>query len=755
MISVLHVEPDASFRDLVKIKLEETDHNFRVESVAGTVDALTKSASNKNDVVLIGHSSNLNALDLAKSVKSISRAKIIVYTIESNESISNQVLDVGADAYLILERHLEQPNVLVRRIKTVLEKTYSKDLAYTVLDSGICAVAVQKRGMIIYHNAPFDTLVSGTESMISGRNLTNFISGVEGQALLEKGGEGPIEISKITGDKIVCWAKISNSQLLGEAVTIVNIEKSHMKSLYERQFNYFREYGPKILKSQTLTDLAKNSIEAFEGIIESEVTSFMIVEGEELVCVERHWKATSVRLPLIDDNYLTRSVREGLSINLNDPSKDRTPFLDISPNSVLIVPVKDGDLVKAVLEFRSSKANAFSDVDINVIENLCIFVGCTFKLFSEYKARYKSESQYQGVLNSLSELVLITVGSQVSYINWIGAKLLGYKDPSDLVGIDLFNCIAPEYLEEIKSRIEKLPIEGVTENYEIKLVKKDGSTILIEVNSSKIAFNGKDGFLLVGKDVSSLKEMQEHLKNYTNDLEKQIEKRTQELLEMQQFASAGKIASMVGHDLRSPLQSIRNATYLLRKQPERSEEILKSVDLSVDRALSMLEELRYKTRETPLIIKATDLHDLIVDILQDIPIPGSVKVNVRLDSELKEVEIDSLKIRRVIDNLVRNAIEAMPTGGMLTIETQSKGEAYAVIITDTGVGIPEVNLPSLFKPFYTTKEKGLGLGLAYSLKTVEAHGGIIEVDSKVGKGTEFRILLNKHPIVKTAEEKKK
>jgi signal transduction histidine kinase len=169
----------------------------------------------------------------------------------------------------------------------------------------------------------------------------------------------------------------------------------------------------------------------------------------------------------------------------------------------------------------------------------------------------------------------------------------------------------------------------------------------------------------------------------------------------------------------------------------------------------MLEELRYKTRETPMIIKATDLHDLIVDILRDIPIPGSIQVNIRLDSELKTVEIDSLKIRRVIDNLVRNAIEAMPTGGMLTIETQNKGEAYAITITDTGIGIPEVNLPSLFKPFYTTKEKGLGLGLAYSLKTVEAHGGIIEVDSKVGKGTEFRIILNKHPNVKTAEEKKR
>jgi signal transduction histidine kinase len=282
-------------------------------------------------------------------------------------------------------------------------------------------------------------------------------------------------------------------------------------------------------------------------------------------------------------------------------------------------------------------------------------------------------------------------------------------------------------------------------------VKKDGSTILIEVNSK--FFNGKDGFLLVGKDVSNLKEMQEHLKNYTNDLERQIEKRTQELLEMQQFASAGKIASMVGHDLRSPLQSIRNATYLLRKQPERSEEILKSVDLSVDRALSMLEELRYKTRETPLTIKATDLHDLIVDILQDIPIPKSVKVNVRLDSELKEVEIDSLKIRRVIDNLIRNAIEAMPTGGILTIETQSKGEAYAVIITDTGVGIPEGKPSSLFKPFYTKRKELSWVSL--SLKTVEAHGGIIEVDSKVGKGTEFKILLNKHPIVKTAEEKKK
>ena len=245
--------------------------------------------------------------------------------------------------------------------------------------------------------------------------------------------------------------------------------------------------------------------------------------------------------------------------------------------------------------------------------------------------------------------------------------------------------------------------------------------------------------------------MQDQIKKYANYLELQVENKTQELLEAQQFVAAGKLASMMGHDLRSPLQAIRNAAYLVRKQPDRSEEMLSHIEASVDRALSMLEDLRYRTMETSLKFESTDLHKLIMDIIRDTPSTDKIEVDVRLDPELKIVNIDSLKMRRVIDNLVRNAIEAMPGGGKLTLETKGDGDQYIITVTDTGVGIPAENLPNLFKLYYTTKSKGLGLGLAYSQRAVEAHGGTINVESTVGKGTSFKIEMKKRPTPQAKE----
>ncbi len=127
---------------------------------------------------------------------------------------------------------------------------------------------------------------------------------------------------------------------------------------------------------------------------------------------------------------------------------------------------------------------------------------------------------------------------------------------------------------------------------------------------------------------------------------------------------------------------------------------------------------------------------------------------MRLDPTLKVVEVDPLKVRRILENLVRNALEAMPNGGRLTIETKGEGDHFTVLVTDTGVGIPRERFTNLFRPFYTTKSNGLGLGLAYSQKAAEAHGGTIEVESEVGKGTTFKVRLPNRPIQNTPEAMK-
>jgi signal transduction histidine kinase len=161
----------------------------------------------------------------------------------------------------------------------------------------------------------------------------------------------------------------------------------------------------------------------------------------------------------------------------------------------------------------------------------------------------------------------------------------------------------------------------------------------------------------------------------------------------------------------------------------------------------MLEELRQKTRETPVNVQTIDLGAFISKTIKEIPIPESVKVNIRHAASVKTVEIDPVKIRRVLENLIRNAVEAMNAVGRLSILTLDLGDTFQIKVSDTGVGIPSDKIQFLFKPFYTTKEKGLGLGLSYSQKAIEAHSGKIDVESKLGEGTTFILTIPKRHYV--------
>jgi len=754
LISVLHVEPNGGIRAFVKQRLEEADPELIVEPTVGAADALTSCTRNKIDIILLSHSPLLNALEFTKTLKGVTKAPIVIYTAEDTENISNPVLDVGADAYLVLKMSLDESLLLAKRIRAIVERRRGEDLAAAVLETGVNAIAVEYDGKIIYFNTAFEKLVSGTSGGITDRSISSFVPEAERaktQKLLKEGGEGTVIIPTRRGDKRSCKMWVTFSHMLGKEATIVLLQDATEAFLHEERLRSLQEYTPKILGARTQGELAKSTLDAVEARFDSEIVSFMVVEGEELVCQERRWRVNSLRLPLIGESSLARSAREGRPVTIRDFSKEKAPIDDIATKSELSAPIKNGDNVVAVLNLRSSRVDAFTDDDVKAIENLCLYVGCTYRLLSELQSITSSETQYRNLLESLGAAVYVLADSRYAYVNQRGAELLEYTHPSEVVGKDAYLHVAPEYREALRNRLEKWSKEGATDTYEMKLVKRDGSSIDIEVNASSIIFGGKPAYLAIEKDVTSLKLMQEQIKKYTNDLEQQVEKRNRELLEAQQFATAGKMASMVGHDLRSPLQSIRNATYLMRRQPARAEEMLGSIESSVDRALSMLEDLRYRTRETPLKIESTDIHELIGDVVKEAPVAENVEVDMRLDPGLKVVEIDSLKMRRVIDNLVRNALEAMPGSGRLTVETRDEGDMFSIIIKDTGVGIPKEQFPHVFKPFYTTKSKGLGLGLAYSLKAVEAHGGTIEVESEVGKGTVFKILLKKLHVSPTAE----
>ena len=124
-----------------------------------------------------------------------------------------------------------------------------------------------------------------------------------------------------------------------------------------------------------------------------------------------------------------------------------------------------------------------------------------------------------------------------------------------------------------------------------------------------------------------------------------------------------------------------------------------------------------------------------------VAIPDKVKVNTEIPSELPPVFVDPRQIGQVLDNLITNAYQAMPDGGKLTISAQAEKKKVSFSITDTGCGVSNENMKKLFEPLFTTRARGIGLGLAVSKNLVEVNGGSIKVKSEEGKGSTFTVIL--------------
>jgi signal transduction histidine kinase len=169
--------------------------------------------------------------------------------------------------------------------------------------------------------------------------------------------------------------------------------------------------------------------------------------------------------------------------------------------------------------------------------------------------------------------------------------------------------------------------------------------------------------------------------------------------------------------------------------------MLTMIKRNADKSITMLEELRERLREKPILLEMTDLGALILKAIEDTLIPDSVNTILRLDEKLGPFMLDASQMRRVLHNLIGNALDAMPGGGELTISSERDGETVLLEVSDTGGGISEDDMKDLFSPFHSKKSGGLGLGLAFCKQTVEAHNGSITVESEIGQGTKIEIVI--------------
>jgi len=232
------------------------------------------------------------------------------------------------------------------------------------------------------------------------------------------------------------------------------------------------------------------------------------------------------------------------------------------------------------------------------------------------------------------------------------------------------------------------------------------------------------------------------LVKYSKELEVMVEEKTQELREAERMADIGKITSMVGHDLRNPLQFIRLIVEELEdkftEDPENFEmvgRINKNI-LYMDKIVSDL-QLLAKPR-TPALV-GTSIRKLFQEALDNVQVPDNVEF-VGLTQD-REIFVDADMFVRVLVNLVNNAVQAMPDGGRIWVDHVRDDGFDVISVSDSGMGISKEDVENLFTPFFTTKAKGMGLGLSVCKQVVEYHRGEIRVESREGEGTVFYIKI--------------
>jgi PAS domain S-box-containing protein len=330
------------------------------------------------------------------------------------------------------------------------------------------------------------------------------------------------------------------------------------------------------------------------------------------------------------------------------------------------------------------------------------------------------------------------------------AKMLRYTK-KELKNLTVQDLLPEKWHEQREKIVNKVLQTGRSIVFEREYKRKDGTVFPASVRTWRLT-DGRGkvvGIWSIVRDISEQKELQKKLEKYTLVLENIVDERTKKLKDTERFAAIGQTAGMVGHDLRNPLQTIIGELYLAKGEIEslpngaiknNLHESIRVIEEQVAYMDKIVSDLQAFVRPVRIEKKPINLKELVDSVLLSVNLPASIALKKQMQRNLTKIYADQQLLKRVLINLVTNAVQAMPDGGKLTLKSQTTSTGQvSVTVEDTGVGIPEKIKPQIFTPLFTTKPRGQGFGLAVCKRVIEAHGGEISFESKEGEGAKFNI----------------
>lgn len=386
--------------------------------------------------------------------------------------------------------------------------------------------------------------------------------------------------------------------------------------------------------------------------------------------------------------------------------------------------------------------NALLDNKGRVIGYQGLNIDITDRKRMEREIREVNQFLSKLIESSLNCIVVTDMKGNILIFNKAAEELLGYRADEVIGKMNVKNIYPPGVAKEVMGKMRSRDYGGTGRLQSFPMVHKNRWGEVIDGSlSASIIYDDR------GNEVATIGifvDLRPILK-----MENTLRETQQQLLQSEKLAAMGRLTSQIAHELNNPIYGIMNTLELLKTEIPPDSKRRKILDMSLSETVRLADMLRNmlsfskpqeeKRRE----INVNELLENIMIFFEKQMRESNITVRINLDKYLPSILASPNQLRQVMLNIVHNAKDAMPRGGTLTVETQSKDEDIIINIKDTGMGIPEEIRDKIFDAFFTTKHKvkGVGLGLSVCYGIIKDHGGSIRVKSKIDKGSTFSVIL--------------